>query len=589
MGEFGREPLTIVEIDVDFCANVYGSSPCTAALDANNPAKCFNTRKTCQDTANIDLGTLTLRFAENISGLPKGVTVFPALVSVSDRAGELNLSGLDPRSTALGKRARVSVQFQDFTYHDTLTDKYQSERVSGSAQFSAVGYDPASRGTFFGRLLARNPFFNGKALRVKRGFVGDALADMRTEHYVISEWQGPSAAGRVTVVAKDVLDLARKEKSLAPVPSKGKIAADVAVDGTSLTVTPAGIGAEYSASGRVSVGREVMTFTRVDDVLTLTGRGVDGTEASAHGEGDLAQECLHYDGETVAEVIYDLLTTYASVPTGFIDFADWESSTTTWLAGLGLTVTITRPTGVAELIGEIGQHGVSVWWEPTAQRIKYRPVRPLEPDEAFVDLTDAASFLEGSVDSSVLDELRISSLQFWHGTIDPTDSPTSGRNFRIVEVGVGDGVNYDEERQQEVFSRWLGPDGDSAAAGVIVDRLVSRYQESPIEITGKLDIKDRDAVTLGVLVRITSRVLQDATGATKTRIAQIKHVQQSAGALMFKAETYDVDTRFGFWMTDAVSLPDYDTATDLEKSQGAFWMDDAIGEFPDGTAPYNYF
>jgi len=197
--------------------------------------------------------------------------------------------------------------------------------------------------------------------------------------------------------------------------------------------------------------------------------------------------------------------------------------------------------------------------------------------------------LEGSVDSSVLDELRISSLQFWHGTIDPTDSPTSGRNFRIVEVGVGDGVNYDEERQQEVFSRWLGPDGDSAAAGVIVDRLVSRYQESPIEITGKLDIKDRDAVTLGALVRITSRVLQDATGATKTRIAQIKHVQQSAGALMFKAETYDVDTRFGFWMTDAVSLPDYDTATDLEKSQGAFWMDDAIGEFPDGTAPYNYF
>ena len=57
---FGRKPITIVEIDVDFCALTYGTAPCTAALSAATPRKCFNTFKTCQDQANFDQGTLTL-------------------------------------------------------------------------------------------------------------------------------------------------------------------------------------------------------------------------------------------------------------------------------------------------------------------------------------------------------------------------------------------------------------------------------------------------------------------------------------------------------------------------------------------------
>ena len=202
----GRQPITIVEIDLPLCSRVYGSAPCTAALAASFPAKCFNTRATCQDPANyLGSATQTLRFAKNESGLPKGQTIFPALSSVSTRAAEINLSGIDPRTTALGKRARVTVALQDFAYHDTLTDPYQSERVSGAAQFSGVGYQPGDRGQFFAKLAARQPYYIGKPLRVKRGYVGDTVASMPAANYVITEWTGPDASGARSNLRKAIL------------------------------------------------------------------------------------------------------------------------------------------------------------------------------------------------------------------------------------------------------------------------------------------------------------------------------------------------------------------------------------------------
>lgn len=79
----------------------------------------------------------------------------------------------------------------------------------------------------------------------------------------------------VQITAKDILDLADNDKAVIPSPSTGKLAAMTAVDMTA-TLTPAGIGSEYPASGMVRIGRELMTLTRSGDVLTLT-RAQDGT------------------------------------------------------------------------------------------------------------------------------------------------------------------------------------------------------------------------------------------------------------------------------------------------------------------------
>lgn len=532
----------------------------------------------------------TLRFGPNQSGLPKGQTIFPALRSVSDRPGELNLSGLGRRSNALGRRATVAVSLEDFTYHDTLTDDYQAERVSGAAQFDSVGYDPAARGTFFGRLRARWPYYEGRPLRVLRGEVGQPLSEMRVEHYVISEYSGPDSDGAVELVAKDVLDLARRGKSQAPAVSKGKLAAAItAVSGTA-TLSPPGIGdLEYPAAGRICIGREVVAFTRSGDVLTLTARALGGTAAASHSAGDVAQVCLHYDGVSPAAVVRDLLVTYAGVNPDFVPFETWESDTASWLAGYALTATITRPTAITELIGEISELGIMVWWDPIAQRIRFLPNRPLEPGEVFVPLSDAQHLIEGRTKVTVQEDKRISVLQFWHGQRDVTQSGQDGGNYQKVVAAVGDEENFDQDRIVEIFCRWLGPDGNDQVATTVAERLITRYARAPLQIAGEVDIKDRAAVDLGALARITSRLMQDASGAAETRTAQIDYIKPGVASVSFRAETYDVDLRWGFIMDGSAGLPDYDTATDLERAEGAFMIDEAIGEFPDGTGPYLIF
>lgn len=586
----GREYITIVEIDVDFCNLTFGSSPCTAALTSGALRKCFNTRATCKDVANIDLGTLTLRFAANQSGLPKGQTIFPALKSVSERAGEINLSGLSDRTSALGKRASVTVQLQDFAYHDTLTDKYQSERASGAAQYSGVGYDPAAFGTFFGRLRSRWPYWKGKALRVKRGVVGQALADMETEHYVLTDWKGPSAKGAVTFTAKDVLKLAEDDNALCPVPSNGVLDADIAVDATEATLSPAGIGAaEYADSGRICIGSEVMTFTRSGDTLTLTARGVDGTTASAHSADDSAQECYHTSRSVIPDILTDMLVNYAGISSGFIPSADWDVENH-WTTGFGLTATITRPTAVSKLIGEICQLGVMVWWEPAAQEIRYRPNRPLEIDETFFQVTDAANILEGSGQTEVSEDLRIGTIYFYHGLIDPTDSPTDGSNYKKALVRTSTEAAFHEtSAYKEIYTRWFGPDGSDSVVSTIAERLISRYENAPLTIQMDLDIKDRESVRIGELVQITSRLIQDDAGGGDAHTAQVKFIKPGAAKVTIKAETYDIEGRFGYWMTDVDGLPDYDTATDQEKEDGAFWFDENETDFGDGNGPYLWF
>lgn len=535
--------------------------------------------------------TLTLRFAENQGGLPKGQTIFPALQSVSTRAGELNLSGIDPSKTALGKRARVECSFLDFAYHDTYTDKYALERRSGAAQNSAVGYLPEEQGTFFGKHLARSPYYVGRSLRVKNGYVGDDLSSMDTSHYVMTQWEGPSPDGTVKVTAKDILDLADNEKAVCPSPSPGKLSENMSETDLTLTLEPEGAGTSYSSSGRVCIGREVMTYTRSGDVLTITDRAVDGTEVSTHEAGDTVQECFYVSKRRPHLVVRDLLRDYAGVDGDFIPLSEWAAEVDQWISGTVFTTTITKPTGVAQLIGEICQHGFLIWWDELEQEIRFRTNRPLSPDETIYALSDSNSLIRNSVSVSRAEDQRISALYFYHGVIDPTSDVNKGDNFAKITIALNTESSGRDKNNQEsiktIYSRWFGATGDDAVVSTLTERLVSRYAETPKIIEGEVDAKDRDGVPLGGLVSVTSRQVQDAVGVAEATQMQVNYSEAKGDRHRFKAETYDIAGRFGFWMQDVA--PTYTTATASEKASGAFWGDDAQETMSDGTSEYIWY
>lgn len=587
----GRKPLTIVEIDIDWCALTYGAGACTAVLGTTGARKCYNTYATCQAKAAFAREPLTLRFAYNQDGLPVGPTIFPALQSVSTRPAEINLSGIDPRTTALGRRASVTVVLQDFAYHDTLTDKYHAERISGAAQADGQGYRPEERGLFFTRLKARWPYYLGRAMRVREGFVGDDIEDMPTRHYVIAEWRGPDASGRVTVVAKDALDLADNKRAQCPQASRGKLAEDIDDMGAILTLTPEGIGDEYPASGRVSISNEIMTFTRAGDVLTITGRGVDGTEAEGHSAGDLVQVCARWEGARPSQVLYDLLAEYAGVNPAFLPLAEWQALEQRWIASLRFTRTIPKPVGVATLIGEICQHGLMIWWDEVNQRVEFQPNRPLDVGQEYYVLSDDASIISAEIDYA--EDQRISQMDFWHGLIDPTESTTEGRNYRRVAIAKDPGAESDQEYGQvslkTIHSPWLGPLGNDVAASVISTRLRNRYRNVPVILTAVLDVKDKPALQLGSLIEVHSRLITGADGTPVPLEMQVSAVEEidSGSRIRIRAETYTFAERYGVF-TEA-SRPDYISSTPEQRRRGFYWASGNPPKMSNGDDPYRWF
>jgi len=585
-----REPIQIVEIDFDTCTQTYGSAPCTATLTASSVRKCFNTYFTCQDTANFTKGTQTLRFSKNQNGIPPGVLVYPSLVSVSTNPTQINLGG-DKRLGSFGKRARVKITLQDFDDNDTGTDPYQAERVTGAAQFSGSGYKPEAFGTFWGRLRRRTPYYVGREIRILDGYVGETLAAMRSRAYVITEIDGPDLSGRVMISAKDVLDLADNDKALCPAVSEGKIETDITAAAYAVVdLLPAGIGADYAASGRANIGSEIVEFTRATDTVTLTERGMDGTTAAAHSADDLFQQCYRAEGQTIESVAEDLLVNYAGIDASYISTTDWAEQGL-WTSGLVLTGTIPKPTGVIKLMTELSDLGVTFWWDEVAQQIKMRATRPVTPDDVILSFTDTYDIKEGSLSNRDLTDQRVTQVIFWHGQIDATKSATSGENYARAFVSANDGGStneHNQDRQREIYCRWFG-EGNDAAAGAIAERWANRFEEIPSEVTIVLDAKDRENVAVGNLVTITTRALQDEIGQSIETEAMITSVEenQPGHAIKVTVQTYSFSGRFGFWLEDP--QPFYDTASAADLEFGAFWFNDTVATFTDGTGPYLYF
>lgn len=490
----GRKPVTVVELDLDFCGNTYGSAPCTAAVGTTGTAKCFNTFKTCQDTPNFTRESKTYCFASENALLPVGEQIFPCIRSVDIAPTQLN-----PRGFSVS--ASVTVTLKDFPHHDRGVDPYRHERAD------------SPQGTFFGRLRARNPFFINRVMRVNTGYVGaDGAIYSKTRTYFIERMEGPDANGTVKVIGKDPLRFADAEKREAPVTSKGSLSANLSNVATSLTLVPAGIGVDYPTSGTVRIEDELVTFSgRTSDTLTGLTRGTDGTAAVAHDAATTVQLCIRYTDQTVPAILNDLLTTYAGIPGGYIPLAEWETEAGLWLGTFDCSAILSDPKGVKELIEEVIEStGCALWWDEEAAKIRFKVIVPLTPDNVVPALDETSHILAGSMRVQDLEKERISRVVVYMSPISQV-ADVRRNNLRTAVASVdlvGEGENsYGLPSTREILSRWVPSEQLAIELG---ERLLKRYRETPRQITFRLDAKD--ALKVGDLFDLQSRLVQAPDG-----------------------------------------------------------------------------
>lgn len=601
MPEFNRKLVRVVEFDVDFCENIYGEAPCTASMSLpGQPRKCFNTFPTCQDKPNFNPGTLTLRFCEPRVDLPPKPLAFPVLESVSPVTATVNIAGTNERFNGLGRRGTITATLSDFPYNDKVTDKYSAERLSGDAQLDESGYNPQDRGSFFGKLKGRWPTYGDRPFRYIEGYIDEAGAFVveTTRHYVISEFKGPDRNGKVQIEGKDILSLADDKKALCPKPSRGQCRFEIfdRLDNNGdpnpqynpvIELTPEGIGESYPDDGFATLGREVVTFTRVGDLVTLTDRGLLNTEERSHREGTTLQLAFRVVNTRIDDLVETLLKDFSTVPEAFIPKAKWEADVTRWASTLVLDTVITKPEGVQGLIAELAVLGVSVWWDDVLQEVGLKINSPVL-DEEIVDFNDDTHILD--IQQEDHDEDRLTQVHFYSVQTDPTGSATDKNNFDRVIVTIDAEAEQDNShrnpRIREVFCRWVNNGADSVLL-VNALRLLARFNTAPVTYKVKIDNKDND-VSLVDVVRLNTRVAQDTTGKSTPKLTQVKKktTARQHGWTEIELQGFFFEGRFGVITPN--DTPVYGSATEEQKLLLAFMIAAEDDFFPDGEPAYQF-
>jgi hypothetical protein len=579
-----REIFEMIEIDVNRCGLDYGVSPCAAALGSTGAAKCYRLKAGCQDRDHYsETDTLTLRFVRQGSFIPDGVFAFPTLVEVSQSSTTANIGGADDKYGQLGGRASMSFTVLDHPYHERGIDPYADQRVSGAAQAGGIGYNPATSGTLWGKHKARWPNYSRAAVRLIRGYiVNRALTDTTTYHYQMAEIDGPSD-GKVKVKTAGVINLFDEKHALCPKPSKGFLSTDLTAVATSVTLTPAGIGdIDYPASGRVCIGSEVIGFTRVADVLTLT-RGQRGTVAAGHNAGDTAQLVKTYTAAMPDEIMADLILNYTDTPSSYVDAVAWAAERTRWASGVVFRTDICAPTSVALLASELGALGFSLVEDERAAKFTFRANRPVDDGDTVWAVSDRNARKIGPQEDR--DEDRITQVLFCQQRIDPTKALTDESNYQLKSLTVNPDATdlYEGSKTRKILTRWLDQ-GDETVSRVISWRVLRRFEKAPKRTPVVLDAANKAIAVLDV-VDLSTADIQTEDGQPITQRMQVIGRTEPTPYHDVRAilQRFDFTGKYGRIAPN--TMPAYGSASDAEKARYAFVCDDS-GAFPDGEPPY---
>lgn len=513
-----RTPFHVIEIEVDRCSLTYGVGACTAALGVTGAAKCYNTWQTCQAPDAFALQRESWFFCTPVSDLPKDQNFLPFLQGTPSH----NNGSIDP-GKSLGVRSQVSVQLRDAPHHDLTFDRYAHERPQ-----------PA-QGTFFGRLRARWPYYYGRTLRWYSGWLGQSLDEMDRRTYVIEKMTWDQ--GRVSIVAKDPLKLADNDRAKAPLPSEGTLAADLD-EGTNPStldiLTPAPD--EYDDYRVVLLGSELIQYTGtqpIDGGVRLLGVSRSApapylTERDSHDAGDSVQACLFYENARPIDVVYDLLRR-ADVPAEFLPLAEWEQEYLTWLPGLTVTRLIHEPEGVRDLLEElIPQTLSSFWWDERRQVVRYRAVRPLEPETTPPQLNDTSHIIADTLDVADEPDEQYNEVHIWYGQLDPTEAADKTDNYRNVLV-IADLDSQSEladgrKRILTIHANWH-PTSNTGRVMQLGKRTLATRVQVPRVVTLELDAKDSGLWT-GDIADLVTRYLQGADGNPQPLRVQVMRVRE---------------------------------------------------------------
>ena len=588
--EPGGERIDVVQIDLGQCNRVFGVAPCTAT-----GTPCVNSWESCVDPVNYDEtgNSLTVSLCNPVSDLPVGWGLIPLLKSdPSFDPGDVT------PDDGIGKVGSVSISCMDAPSDDIGLDPYVSTRP----------FDPLTRGSFWSKMRARWPHYQGRTLRWYTGYNHRPLdlSNLLLRTYQVESLTGFGTARGVSIKAKDPLKLADDKRSSFPQKSSGKLAVGILATGgvTQVDITTAAP-AEYSlyafeTASAVRLKGEIFAYTGTTPIaggVRLTGvtRGVLGpytTPAEAHAIGDEVQKCAWWDDMLPPNVLRWLLVLGSSVPPVFIDYASWESLYQFWLGSQTLTRLVTEPEGVNSQISDILLQSSSwgLWWDEVAQEIGYEVFRPAAEGEIVHSITDPVNIVNESLVLDDNPDRLVNDCIIRFGQVNPTLKADETTNYR-------DAVRYID--QDSVSVKEVGSFRTKVINGVwhaatplqtarrIAQRIVTSRGSLPFKVTLKVARKDDDIKT-GDFIDLTTQALTGLLGEPRTLRMRVVATDQGGDTVTLSALQDFVSTRYALIAPTSASGVSWATASGEQRTRYMFIANNS-GVYSDGQTGKRIF
>lgn len=341
-----RFSLTVFELDVSFCALRYGETTadgtCPAVLGVDSDDKCYNSLATCPVLLSYLDDTVTLRFAQSVTYLPHSLDAIPSLLSA-----EISPGTIKPGEN-LGERSTLTVTLRDHLHPDTSGryDKYLADRA----------YDPASQGTYWGKLRARQPYLRGRACRLLIGYVEDgAFVEEERRHFFVESFTGPTIGGLFQIEAKDIFKQLEGDRAVAPAISEGYLVADISAAATSLTLSPTDIGQDYPHLGYLNIGGAEIVYFEHDPtagndancILLIHCDGADGS--TAFTDSSSAARAITRNGNTQVDTAWKKFGTGSALFDGAGDYLSLADNAAWTFAGDFTLEAVIKPASIASI------------------------------------------------------------------------------------------------------------------------------------------------------------------------------------------------------------------------------------------------
>jgi len=573
-----RYPIEMVIITLDYCNNTIGVSPCMAIDWCGKSGlycglstiycggiqeRCYNTYFTCKDKTNFSKGSKDYIFTSNDAPLPFKAGERPYIKEIKHLPTEIK--------TSLTIAGRVNIIMYDEPDTDIGIDPYVATRTS-------------VQGSFWKKLIARNPNYAGRRIRLYHGFYGLSFLDFEQKFEGVIDSITIKENEMINIECADLL----KSLSKIEIPPKLniKLAAEMTAEQTTISVSD---GTDLDANGYIRIGDEVISYTtKTGNQLIGCVRGCFGTSATTHSKNDKVQKCRYYEPQSPYDILIAMLLTDAGIDPAFVNDAAFTALKSLDESIVNFSALISEPEKLDTLYYEIIELIECKSWMGEDLKITIAKNLPNYPRRIYQVFTDDENIIAGSDSVDLNATSRKSRVSiYWDKTLTGKNEIASYARLDVAIDAEGESTNmYNESLEKKIMCRWLRSDymdEDLVIKYVAnLSKRILRSLKNPMPIyTFAVELKDAEVKT-GDFVRITTDKILGVDGNPLSRnVYQIVKREPKGNKIVLKAMKYPSKKLF---FVGPNTLPDFTSASEDEREFG--FITDAVGQMNDWSEGY---